>query len=51
MRYSRSYGTVNRLYRVYDSLTPEDVQAAAKTYFTDANLVVATLSKERCRTP
>ncbi len=35
VRYSRSYGTVNRLYRVYDSLTPDDVQAAAKTYFTD----------------
>jgi zinc protease len=46
VRYSRSYGTVNRLQRVYDSLTPQDVQAAAKTYFMDSNLVVATLSKE-----
>ncbi len=46
VRYSRSYGTVNRLQRVYDSLTPEDVQAAARTYFTDSSLVVATLSKE-----
>jgi zinc protease len=46
VRYSRSYGTVNRLQRVYDSLTPEDVQAVAKTYFTDSNVVVATLSKE-----
>jgi zinc protease len=46
VRYSRSYGTINRLQRVYDSLTPEDLQAAAKTYFTDSNLVVATLSKD-----
>ena len=46
VRYSRSYGTVNRLQRVYDSLTPEDVQAAAKKYFTDSNLVVATLSRD-----
>jgi len=46
VRYSRSYQTLNRLQRVYDSLTPADLQTVAKTYFTDANLVVATLSKE-----
>ena len=46
VRYARSPQTLNRLYRVYDSLTPADLQAAAKRYFTDANLVVATLSKE-----
>ena len=44
VRYDRSYQTLNRLYRVYASLTPEDLQAVAKTYFTDANLVLATLS-------
>jgi zinc protease len=46
VRYSRSYDTLNNLYRVYASLTPEDLQAAARKYFTDANLVVATLSKD-----
>ncbi len=44
VRYDRSYQTLNRLYRVYASLTPEDLQAVARRYFTDANLVVATLS-------
>ncbi|HEY7573629.1 MAG TPA: pitrilysin family protein, partial [Thermoanaerobaculia bacterium] len=46
VRYTRDYETLNRLFRVYGSLTPEDLQAAARTYFTDANLVVATLSKD-----
>ncbi|MGE5277327.1 MAG: M16 family metallopeptidase [Acidobacteriota bacterium] len=46
VRYTRSYGTVNRLYRVYASLTPADLQDVARKYFTDSNLVVATLSKE-----
>jgi zinc protease len=46
VRYDRSYQTVNRLQRVYDALTPEDLRQAARTYFTDANLVLATLSKE-----
>jgi zinc protease len=44
VRYDRSYQTLNRLYRTYASLTPDDLQAVAKRYFTDANLVVATLS-------
>jgi zinc protease len=46
VRYSRSYQTLNRLQRTYDSLTPADLEAVAKRYFTDSNLVVATLSKE-----
>ncbi len=46
VRYDRSYGTLNRLYRVYASLTPADLQAVAKKYFTDANLVVATVSQQ-----
>ncbi len=46
VRYRRSYDTLNRLYRVFDSLTPEDLQATAKKYFTDERLVVATLSKD-----
>jgi zinc protease len=45
VRIERSYDTLNRLFRVYESLTPPDLQAAARKYVTDAGLVVATLSK------
>jgi zinc protease len=45
--YARSYNTVNNLYRVYDSLTPADLQQAALKYFTDAGLIVTTLSQEK----
>jgi zinc protease len=44
--YKRSYDTVNAYYRTLDSLTPADLQAAARKYFTDAGLIVTTLSKE-----
>ncbi|MGE5813820.1 MAG: M16 family metallopeptidase [Acidobacteriota bacterium] len=44
--YGRSYETVNSYYRTLDSLTPADVQAAAKKYFVDNSLIVATLSKD-----
>ncbi len=43
--YARSYQTVNNLFRVLESLTPADIQAAARKYFTDAGLVVTTLSQ------
>ncbi|HEX7486855.1 MAG TPA: pitrilysin family protein, partial [Vicinamibacterales bacterium] len=46
VHYSRSYNTINDLYRVYGSLTPADLQQAAQKYFTDAGLIVTTLSKE-----
>jgi zinc protease len=46
VRLRRSYGTINDYYRLVDSLTPEDLQAAARTYLTDANLVLSTLSKD-----
>jgi zinc protease len=46
VRLRRSYGTINDYYRLIDSLTPGDLQSAAKTYLTDANLVVTTLSKD-----
>jgi zinc protease len=48
-RYSvheRSFGTLNRLYRTQASLTPADLRAAARTWFTDAGLVVTTLASE-----
>ena len=43
-QYRRSYGALNNAYRLYTGLTPASLRAAAKRYFTDANLVVATLS-------
>jgi len=46
VRYRRAYSTINEYYRVLDSLTPADLQAAARRYLTDAGLVVATLSRE-----
>ena len=42
--YRRSYQTVNAYFRTLDSLTPDDLQAAAQKYFTDSGLVVTTLS-------
>ncbi|MDQ3672861.1 MAG: insulinase family protein, partial [Gemmatimonadota bacterium] len=44
VKYGRSYGTLNNVYRIYASLTPEDLRAAAARYFTDANLVVTSVS-------
>jgi zinc protease len=44
--YDRSYRTANRLYRTYDALTPDDLVAAARRYFTDERLVVTTLSRD-----
>ena len=46
VRYRRAYGTLNELFRAYDAVTPEDLQAVARRYFTDAGMVVTTLSKE-----
>ena len=46
VRLRRSYGTINGYYRLVDSLTPADLQAAARTYLTDENLVLTTLSKD-----
>src|SRR5262249_55411298 len=42
----RSHATLNRSSRLYDTLQPEDLQAAARKYFSDARLVVATLAHE-----
>src|ERR1019366_9266626 len=46
VRLRRSYGTLNAYYRLGETLTPADLQAAARTYLTDANMVVTTLSKD-----
>ncbi|AKU20926.1 pitrilysin family protein [Massilia sp. NR 4-1] len=44
VHFNRSYGTLNNYYRVLDSLTPADLQAAARKYLTDEGLIVTTLS-------
>jgi zinc protease len=46
VRYRRSYDTLNRYFRVYDSLTPADLHAAATKYLTDQRLVLTTLAKD-----
>ncbi len=46
VRFERSFDTLNRLFRVYDALTPADLQAAAKKYATDAGITVTTLAKD-----
>lgn len=46
VRFNRSYQTLNNYYRTVDALLPADLQRAAKKYFTDARLVVATLSDQ-----
>ncbi|HEX2718426.1 MAG TPA: pitrilysin family protein, partial [Gemmatimonadaceae bacterium] len=44
VHYRRSYQSINNAYRLYTALTPADLRAASKRYFTDNNLIVSTLS-------
>jgi zinc protease len=46
VRYERSYGTLNDYFRQVDSLTPADLQAAARKFLTDQGMVVGTLSSQ-----
>ncbi|PYD86093.1 insulinase family protein [Pseudomonas syringae pv. pisi] len=46
VHFERSYGTLNGYYRAIDSLTPADLQAAARKYLVDDSMVVTTLSHE-----
>jgi zinc protease len=46
VRYRRSFDTLNDYYRVYESLTPEDLRAAAQEYFRDERFVLTTLSHD-----
>ncbi|HEX4803009.1 MAG TPA: pitrilysin family protein, partial [Myxococcaceae bacterium] len=46
VRLQRSFDTLNKYYRLYDAVTPEDVLSVAKKYLTDAGMVVVTLSKQ-----
>ncbi|MGZ8293297.1 MAG: M16 family metallopeptidase [Telluria sp.] len=46
VHFNRSYGTLNNYYRLVDSLTPADLQAAARKYLVDDGMVVTTLSHQ-----
>jgi zinc protease len=38
--------TINKLYALYDRITPEDIRAAAAKYFVDRNRTIVTLSSK-----
>jgi zinc protease len=40
----RTPETINRLYQVYDSITPEDIRAVARKYFVDDSRTIVTLT-------
>jgi zinc protease len=40
----RTPDTINRLYEVYDSITPEDIQAVARKYLVDDARTIVTLT-------
>ncbi len=42
--FERSYDTINNYYRAVNAIDPAQMQQVAQKYFTDANLVVTTLS-------
>ncbi len=44
--FERSYDTLNRYFAALVATTPEQMQQVANKYFTDANLVVTTLSQQ-----
>jgi predicted Zn-dependent peptidase len=41
--------SVNRLYSLYDRITPEDLMGVAKRYFTDANRTVVLLQQQEVK--
>ncbi len=43
--FRRSFDTINNYFRTIDAITPADLQAAARKYFTDSGLIVTTLSQ------
>jgi zinc protease len=40
----RTPETINKVYAIYDSITPEDVRAVARKYFVDSGRTIATLT-------
>ncbi len=43
----RSPDTIDKLFALYDSITPEDIRAVAAKYFTDKNQTVITLASKK----
>jgi zinc protease len=41
---TRDPESINKVYQLYDQVTPEDIQAAANKYFTDERMVTMTLA-------
>ena len=39
--------SINRMYAMYESITPEDIMAAAKKYFTPDKLTISTISPDK----
>ncbi len=50
VHYERRTDTLNRLFRSMAKVTPEDIQRVARTYFTDKNLVLTSLSHDKVPT-
>ena len=46
LQLTRDPETVNRVYRLYEAVTPEDIQHVATTYFPETNRTVVTLTPE-----
>jgi zinc protease len=46
VQFFRTPETINEAYETYDSLTPEDIRAAADAYFIDSQRVTVTLSND-----
>jgi zinc protease len=43
----RTPDTVNKLFTVYDSITPEDIRQAAARYFVDKHRTIVTLTTKK----
>ncbi|HEX8569579.1 MAG TPA: pitrilysin family protein, partial [Caulobacteraceae bacterium] len=41
---TRDVNTLNEVYRLYDAVTPADIQRVARKYFTDRGMIVSTLA-------
>lgn len=46
VRFDRSYDTLNRLFRTYDAVTPDDLHRVATTYLAEDRMVVTTLASD-----
>jgi zinc protease len=46
----RTPDTINKLFALYDTITPEDIRAAAQKYFMDTRRTIVTLSTKTAAT-